>query len=334
MTETRLRQPLPWHATQWATLELAQQQGRLPHALLLAGAAGSGKRWFADALAYRLMCLQPQAGVPCGRCKGCHLNLAGTHPDFITVAPEEAGKPIRIDQVRSLIEQLGGVSQQGGYRIILLDPADSMNINSANALLKVLEEPGQRTLFLLVSSAPSQVMATIRSRCQLLRLPSAAPDQAARWLAETHGVTSPEPLLAAAQGAPLRALQYQENDSLALRERLLSQLGDLWQQRADPLSVAAEWQKLDLDTLLPWWQEWLVALIKATMAPASAAAQEAGLQRLVTQLGKRPETKHLFQVADKLGQYRGMMIARSNPNKQMLLEDLLIDWTQLPRHRA
>lgn len=222
---------LPWQIEDAKRLLSDQQQ--LPHALLIHGLAGSGKRTFALALAASLLCEDRQHTQACGRCQGCVWLAAGTHPDFKQVRPEavaaregvtiadddptgvtsEAGsaakrKPseeLKIEQIRSLESWYHQATHRGGWRVVVLYPAESLSIVSANALLKALEEPPANTLFLMVSDAPDRLLPTLVSRCQKFALP--IPDRQAcmAWL-EQQGVANPDDWLAAAGGAPLAAL--------------------------------------------------------------------------------------------------------------------------------
>lgn len=149
----------------WESLTQAITADRLPHALLFDGPDGSGKLDLAHALAQRLLCETPQT-FACQQCRTCLLFHAGNHPDFIEVLPEAPGKPITIAQIRALSTQLTQTIHQSNARVIVLHPADAMNRASANALLKNLEEPGQRTYFILVTAQPHRLLATVRSRCQ------------------------------------------------------------------------------------------------------------------------------------------------------------------------
>ena len=109
--------PCPWHREEMQRLLEQHAQGRLPHALLLAGAAGSGKFRLAQSLAQALLCENPSAGLACGQCHGCHLSAAGTHPDAHTLVPEGTSLGIKIDQVRRLVEfgrTLKRYSSRGG----------------------------------------------------------------------------------------------------------------------------------------------------------------------------------------------------------------------------
>ena len=138
--------PLPWHEDAWASLNSSIDSGRLPHAVLISGDQGIGKLRLATALAQRLICSAEMVKYACGACKSCNLFTAGSHPDVTYLEPEEKGKAIKIDPVRKLCESLSKTAQQGGWKVAIIAPAEAMNINAANALLKNLEEPQGKTL--------------------------------------------------------------------------------------------------------------------------------------------------------------------------------------------
>ena len=214
----------PWLIDSWRQLE--EMLDRLPHAILIHGPRGTGKRALAERFAQRLLC-ERASDAPCGECEGCRWFVAGTHPDFRPVEPEsmaraqmgsddedvpasaaKAGKPsteIKIEQIRGLDGFLTLRSHRGGRRVALVHPAEDMNANAANALLKGLEEPPGSALFLLVSHRPARLLPTVRSRC--VRMSIGMPDrqQASEWLA-SQGVKEPEAWLSYASGAPLEAL--------------------------------------------------------------------------------------------------------------------------------
>lgn len=236
----------PWQEKVWQLLHSRSET--LPHALLIHGPAGIGKLALAEHFAQRLLCeATDQAKAPCGNCDGCRWFNAGSHPDFrrlepeslarrteaaedadeAATAPTKAAKPsteIKVDQIRALDGFLNLRSHRGGRRIALVHPAEQMNPNAANALLKGLEEPPAGAFFLLVSHRPARLLATIRSRC--VGLPVAVPDAGAAksWLAG-QGATDAGQWLAFASGAPLLALQYAQGagETLGrLREQLLA----------------------------------------------------------------------------------------------------------------
>lgn len=231
----------PWQSDLW--MELRARQSRQPHALLIHGPAGIGKRGLAEHYAQSLLCeAKDAAKAPCGACEGCRWFLSGSHPDFRLVEPEsmarqseETGesedaapssgkrtKPsteIKVDQVRGLDGFLNLKSHRGGRRVALVHPAEEMNPNAANALLKGLEEPPPGAFFLLVSHRPARLLATIRSRCVALPVPTPDPGAAAAWLAE-QGAKGADQWLAFASGAPLLALQYAQGSGEVLTRAL------------------------------------------------------------------------------------------------------------------
>ena len=172
----------PWLAEPARRLRGLEAAGRLPHALLLRGAAGIGKRAFAHWLAEALLCLTPTPAGACGACGACAQLLADAHPDYRELLPE--GQGIRIDAVRELMAWQQMSTPEGRWRVALLDGADTMNRNAANALLKTLEEPADGALLVLVADRPGALPATVRSRCQAVTLANGDRAASLDWLAE------------------------------------------------------------------------------------------------------------------------------------------------------
>lgn len=238
----------PWHNDLWN--QLRERQARQPHALLIHGPAGIGKLALAEHYAQSLLCeAKDPRRAPCGECDGCRWFVAGSHPDFRRVEPEAlarrpedveepedpapaAGKrakpsnEIKVDQVRALDGFLNVKSHRDGRRVALVHPAEHMNPNAANALLKGLEEPPPGAFFLLVSHRPARLLATIRSRCVAVPVPTPDAKASRAWLSQ-HGAGDSGPWLAFASGAPLLALQYAQGPGEALaRARAALLAGD------------------------------------------------------------------------------------------------------------
>jgi DNA polymerase-3 subunit delta' len=229
----------PWNEPLLESLR--HRAGQLPHALLIHGAQGVGKLALAEKIAQLLLCEAKEAArKPCGACDGCRWYAVGNHPDFRRLEPEalapqpdvaeeeegdapaRRGKPsldIKIDQVRELADFLNIGSHRGRLRVALVHPAEEMNVNAANALLKALEEPPAGAVFLLVSHRPARLLPTIRSRCVAMPVAIPRKEAALQWLA-AQGMRDAERWLAYAGGAPLRALDYA--DKATLIERMLS----------------------------------------------------------------------------------------------------------------
>lgn len=203
---------------------LKARAGRLPHALLIYGPRGVGKLALAESVSQLLLCEGKTR--PCGVCDACRWYLAGNHPDFRRIEPEALAKlppadpeevaekrpkqpsiQIKIEQVRELADFLYVRSHRGGMRVALVHPAEDMNENAANALLKGLEEPPAGAMFILVSHRPAQLLPTIRSRCVAIPVPIPPREAALAWL-KSQNVKDAERWLAYAGGAPLRAVDY------------------------------------------------------------------------------------------------------------------------------
>lgn len=253
--------PLPWHEPLWVELTGLVQQQRLPHALLLAGPRGVGKRAFARALAAFVLC-ERRTTQACGSCRSCEQFLAATQPNFHVLQPEvdeKTGRQKReivIGQVRALIGRLVLTSHYGQAKLAVIEPADALNVASANALLKTIEEPPPGTHLLLISEQPQALLATVRSRCRKVRFGVPPPAQAQEWLAQSHPHDA-EVALAAARGAPILAREWIEAREFERRREWQDAVHGLAQGKRDPLAVAAGVAREDADTFLEWLLGWL-----------------------------------------------------------------------------
>lgn len=291
--------PLSWQRSHWERLLQSKAAGRLPHALLCSGPAGVGKLLFAERLAQALLCTGPAPdGSPCAGCRACRLFTAGSHPDYIRVQPLEAGKDIRVDQIRELSTFLGYTSRTGGYKIALLEPAERMNSNAANSLLKTLEEPPSNSLLLLVSAAPAQLPATVRSRCQRLAFSLPPPEQALAWLAAQQPGADPALLLRLSAGAPLLARRYAGGDHLARRRALFDSFRDTLAGTADPIRTAELWTKGDAAEPLRWLIGWHMDMIRLKMTAQPPRLLNLDLQPALQRLADSLPARVLFQRLD------------------------------------
>jgi len=319
----------PWQITQWQALFQAYQEKRLPHAVLLIGAAGIGKKQFARAFAETILCRElDKNGTPCGQCQPCGLTKAKTHPDLLIIEPEETGQMIKIDQIREVIHFASETPQQGGYKIIIVTPANAMNIAAANALLKTLEEPVPNTLLLLTSDQSTRLPATIISRCQKIIFQKPAPDAALSWLKTEGGLSESTAdlslLLNLAEGAPLKVKELLENGTLTLRDELYRGLINLSQKRADPLELAAKWHEKDTRLLLTLLLSWLRDAIVSALTNNKADIIHSDYRDSFSQLKFSRQAILLF--LDEVQQAYARITGSLNLNKQLLLEELLIRW--------
>lgn len=324
---------VPWAQPLWQRLVLQHQHSTLPHAILLNGHTGIGKSEFAQAFAHLLLCQHPVNMQPCGQCRSCDLLSSSTHPDLVYLHPEEIGKPIKVDQVRELLHFLHNTAQQGGYRVVVMEPAESMNISSANALLKSLEEPGNNTLLLLVSHQPGQLMPTIRSRCQQITFPLPNAAEACDWLAKEIQQTQERAaqLLSISHGAPLKARDLYQRDLIALRATFMTSLGDLLKARKTAVAVAEKLFKEDLLQLLEWIHSLLVDIVRLQADAETHRISNTDMQKMLSAVAKKAPATQVFGLMDQLQAERVSLMQRHNPNRQLLLESLLLGWVRLVR---
>ena len=326
-----MKRPLPWQNALWDSLIARQRSGSLPHALLFTGAAGYGKVALAEALVQGLLCQSPlDNGMACGQCQSCGLLAAGTHPDRRWLRPEEEGKAIPVDQVRGVGEFLALKGQYGGRQTVVIEPAEAMNRFAANSLLKTLEEPSEDALLILVTSQPSLLLPTIRSRCQQVVFARPAAELATAWLREQLG----EPadianLLALSDGAPLAALALHEEGGLALRRELASQWIAVSQGRGDPLACARQWAELGLPRATRWLASWVMDLIRLKSGGDPAAMTNADLRPHLQTLLDRLELRGLFAYLEQVTETSRW--AAGQLNAQLAMEDLMVSWRRVIR---
>ena len=324
----------PWQrrAVDAALRSLAE--GRLGHALLLAGPPALGKRAVAEALARRLLCPTPAAdGLACGECRSCRLfpaqavglGSAQAHPDLqrIGLEPNDKGDKLRtevtVDQVRRLGQWLALTPQLNGPQVAIVDPADLMNAAAGNALLKTLEEPAPNRFLLLVSSRPGRLPATIRSRCQRLEFRLPPRDEALAWLAE-QGLAPDQATAAleAARGNPGMAARWAAEGALGLRAEVARSLDAVAAGRAGPVETAQAWLSDEQADLRLRFAADLV--LEAVAAPWTGAAPRGGLTA-------PPDFSRLPPWFDALNRVREQL--RAPLRNDLVLAGLLGQWRSL-----
>lgn len=323
-------QAYPWHREQWQRLSTARAAGRLPHAILLAGPEGLGKGDFAQRLSDSLVCTQLDAGGDaCGHCASCRQARAGSHPDQRIVEPEEPGKMIKIDAIRELTGRSVLSAQDGAYRVFLIRPAEAMNRAAANALLKTLEEPASRTVLILVSSHPTRLAATIRSRCQVLSFGIPQSKDVGEWLVKQGCEAELDELLAISGGAPLRALLAREQGWLEESRRLIQELLDLKQRKANPLAIVEAWEKRPLPLLFGSLKRCMSDLVKLVSGLRDTMIYHPGARDDLQRLGEGIALQGLYGFNDEL--LRLDRDSAHNLNVQMQLEAIASRWLALTR---
>ena len=320
----------PWQQSQWQKVTMAMQQQRLPHAMMLVGPKGVGKYQFARQLVNVLLCETEQGGRPCQHCRSCQLLAAGNHPDFINVELLASSKSIKIDQVRELIQQLGKTPQRSRYQVVIINPADTLNRASANALLKTLEEPPGQVIIMLLVEQVGRLPATIMSRCQRLDFTVKVDGQLIAWLAKQ---LSPEhdaaALLQLAGGAPLLALQHADNDVMTLRDQLLQHLIALKQQKIAPTVVASLYMKQDLSLLFNLFISVISDISRLQLGVQATFLQHKTCVADFTSMAQQISMSALQGFLQHLMRVWQFITSSLNPNMQLQLEKILIDWQQL-----
>ena len=326
-------------------LDSARQQfqrmsAQLPHALLIHGEAGLGKSTLAMEIVASLICDTPAqkkgAQQACGECRNCQLFAAGNHPDFHYISSElyvedsqsthlsyaeryledevkrrkrKSRKVISVDQIRTLIEDFSLSQHSAEHKVALVQPAEAMNTNAANALLKLLEEPNPDSILLLVSSDVSQLPMTIRSRCVCIAVKPPEQAQAIEWLATRQvDETTARKAMAISSGAPMIALNYAESDEIAHFEALLTILQQTLHKGLSPIQAREALLKGNRSrVILPWLQitmSWLIQLSALQNDAQKSAEWQAFEPELLNILNGFAQTERgqLFRSYDDLTQ--------------------------------
>lgn len=323
----------PWQQNDWQQLQSYVTQNRVPQALLINGALGIGKQHLAEQFAYALLCERPKnVGFSCGECRSCLLLKAETHPDFMNVTFEEDAKTkkirtsIGIEQIRTLTEKLSLKPQFDRYRVILIHPADALNNAAANAFLKYLEEPTERTVLILVTHRMNKLPATIKSRCQKFTMEMPEKKDVLQWLSQQ--TSNAEIVLNLAQGSPLLAKQYATDEHLTQRRDCFADFLAVANQK-NPVIIAEKWLKLPEATLLFWVSSWVIDLMRYRHQSMPKNLYHPDFKEKLNDISQRVNPLKLYEFYDLLLQSRRRI--ETQINKQVLWEEILIAWSILNR---
>lgn len=337
----------PWQQAAWARLQ--QMRERLPHAILFHGPLGVGKADFMETFAQALLCedVRPD-GHACGACASCGWFLQNNHPDYRRVRPEaledepagegEEGagsdtpaagkaksskapsKEIKIEQIRALGDFMNISTHRQGLRVVVLYPAEALNMPASNALLKTLEEPPPGTVFLLASNSLDRLLPTILSRCRKFALPMPSHDEALAWLKE-QGVQDADSWLREQGGAPLAALAESESGSREDMEALLHFLATPSVDGA--LRSAEKLSKAPLSALVAWQQRWLYDVFSLKLS--GKIRYYPRYQRELAALAGRVSTGSLNRAIKAAGERRA--VADHPLSAKLFVEDMLLEYT-------
>ncbi len=338
-----------WQQKDWQHLLQYQNTKKIPHALLLTGNKGLAKFEFAILWANTLLCetlshmeLLDNMAMACGHCTACELFAANTHPDFMLIQPEEEGKAIKVAQIRKLVEFVSLTQSRSNRRVIVISPAESMNMNAANSLLKTLEEPPENTLIILVSSKPHSLPATIRSRCQHFPVSTADTATMQSWLAQAGQYSQDEVDLALSltENSPVNAQFYLDSAILRINDELLNDWKMLASGQAKPTAIAEKWLKQPENVPIRLVYTWLVDMIRyhslnqGHSRPLDDNARvlfyhkgDTSLQKLAISI----PVKRLFVIYDKVIEI--LKLGHTSLNKQLHLESLLIQWSLIAQSK-
>lgn len=322
--------PYPWLESAWQ--RLLATRARPAQALLLAGPRGVGKSELAQAWAHALLCEAPQPdGAACGSCPACHWFETGAHPDFRLVTLQEKtskegetrmATAIEVDQARETVDFVQLSTYRAGFRVVRVDPADSLNLAAANALLKVLEEPPLNTVFVLVSDQPRRLLPTIRSRCTRLDIGLPPVEQAAQWLVG-QGVDDAVNLLALSGGTPLDAQRWADGGELDERRAVLQDLAR--PDQIDPVTLGERWKAVSPQTWHNVAYKWLGDLLAVKLQGKVQFNRD--FSEVLARLGKQADLAKLLALA-KTQANEGRILAHPL-NRTLQLEVWLIQYQHL-----
>ncbi|WPC33816.1 MULTISPECIES: DNA polymerase III subunit delta' C-terminal domain-containing protein [Acinetobacter] len=236
----------PWQQQVWETLT-----GRFPklgHGLLFYGKKGCGKEAFAQQFLAWVLCLNRQPKGPCGECGSCQWLKADTHPNYVYISTDEDNKKqnakIKIEKIRDLLPFVQQTVD--GWRVIVIEPAEALNIASSNALLKTLEEPGENIVIILLADHYLKLPATIRSRLQhfaLDRISSAQFSEYVEAQLPEAGSSQQQLLMNLSNQMPLQAIEVAQSSWLPLRQEFMEDWKKLVIQKNMPMAIATKWNK-------------------------------------------------------------------------------------------
>jgi len=331
----------PWQESAWEQLQALRT--RMPHAILFHGAAGTGKADFIEHFAQSLLCENAgPGGHACGACVSCGWFGQQNHPDFRRVRPEsfedevtgegEEGeekkaakskapsKEIKIEQIRQLADFMNISTHRQGLRVVVLYPAEALNMPASNALLKTLEEPPSGTVFLLSSNSLDRLLPTILSRCRKFALPMPGHDEALAWL-KAQGVADADSWLREQGGAPLAAMAQSESGSREEMDLLLQMLAHPSVEAA--LRAADKMQKVPLASLVSWLQRWLYDMFSYKLS--GNIRYYPRYRKELAGLADKVHTARLMAAIKSVNERRA--IADHPLSPKLFIEDMLLDYT-------
>ncbi|MCD6047956.1 MAG: polymerase subunit delta [Gammaproteobacteria bacterium] len=277
------------------------QANKIPHALLIQGAAGLGKSQLVKHMLQLLFCETHSA---CGHCRDCHWVNQNAHPDCSWIQPEAPGKAIKIASIREALEWLQLSPLDSAKKVLVIQPAEALNTASSNALLKTLEEPSESTLIILTSEMPELLLPTVRSRCQklCLRLPEEAETKA--WLAAQANFDASRPLMPGL--GPYALLEEFSETQTPIREEILGVFDSVSQRKIHFLAAADKLKSCAPLEVLRYGYYWIWLQTEK-----------------LTKIADKRGLNHWLRLEQELLQLKRSVLQGANLNWQLQLELLL-----------
>lgn len=327
-----------WQHDVWQHLQ--QRYPKLGHALLFYGKHGCGKHAFVQHFIAWLLCLNRQHDTACGECQSCIWLQSDIHPHLMYIQPDEeqsketskekgkkakATPRIKIEKVREILPFVQQTLE--GWRVIVIDPAEALNIAASNALLKTLEEPSERVIIILLAEHYLKLPATIRSRMQHFALDRISTEQAQQYL---HQLLQQQNLhisdeqqhilLNLAENMPHYAAELAQSEWVNFRAEWLNDWLHLYQSKSMPLDYANKWQKLlnfqEFNTL---FESVLSDVIRIKLQQPYIHQDLAQLPRLAEQVN----LSYLFALYEKIQQSK--LLLQQNVQSNLILDQYFIE---------
>lgn len=338
-TELSNQAPFIWQKSQWQQLTQQFSRGSLAHAYLIQGESGLGKSGFVRNLARWMLCQDQGIDQACGECRDCLLGEETNHPDISVVTVEEGSKEIKIEQIRALSSFLSMTSHTGGAKIAIIEKAERLNTNAANALLKTLEEPSKNTYLFLVSELPGRLKATIRSRCQKLLFNKPSDQLSRDWIRDQIDPMETDAriqeLHLAAGGRPLLAVELSCNSVLDERRDFLKGVIGVGLGSSSPQTLVAMGAKTGELSILEHFAEFLSIFIKrlggVDAVESNAGEIELGQLIPASEIAVKNRLIRLLTFRKEVTTAINQLQSGSNPNPQLLLESVFWQWQELFR---
>ncbi len=299
---------LPWQKSPWQEFANSFEKQQLHHAWIIEGDQDYAINQFVTNLTKLVNCQQPSASIPCGNCLQCGQIEENNYADFYKISLLEKKHQIGVDQIREINAILVQKAYSGRYRVVTIEQAELLNTASANAFLKTLEEPGEKTLLLLQTLYPSRLLATLRSRCQQLSLTAAKPSQLQQWL-QQHTIdadSNHQQALKAAGYKPLLAVNFVQQNVLQQRQQFFQDIDDLLLLKISLLQFENK-NTIEFSLKLNWLEQYLFDYFRKNQQ-------------------KRLFIESFYSVFQEL---RLQSLHTRDADKPLLLREILIKWIAL-----